>query len=86
MKGHPVAGVIFGFLFGLFLAGFLLTIGVLATDSILHLVLPVGFLFIGLALAAIAPFKRSRLATAGAGPAPLADTPPPAAEEPPAGS
>lgn len=79
MKGHPVVGVICGFLFGLFLAGFLLTIGVLATDSILHIVLPIVFLFVGLGLAAAAPFKRSRLQPTGAA-APSA--PPPAAEPP----
>jgi hypothetical protein len=61
MKGHPFLGAVCGFLFGLFLAGFLLSIGVLATDSVLHLVLPILFLLVGIGLAAAAPFKRSRL-------------------------
>jgi hypothetical protein len=63
MKGRPFLGAFCGFLFGLSLAGFLLTTGVLATDSILLIVLPVVFLVVGIALAAIGPFKRSRLDT-----------------------
>jgi hypothetical protein len=93
MKGHPFAGAVFGFLFGLFLAGFLLTIGALATDSILHLVLPVVFALLGIALAGIAPFRRSRLRTAGAGVGPnehplVTESPaaPPAAPPPAEGS
>ena len=61
MKGRPFLGAFCGFLFGLSLAGFLLTTGVLATDSILLVVLPIVLLVVGIALAAIAPFKRSRL-------------------------
>jgi hypothetical protein len=76
MKGRPVLGAICGFFFGFFLAAFLLTVGVLATDSILHIVLPIVFLVVGLALAAVAPFKRSRLATEAVSPA----EPPPATE------
>jgi hypothetical protein len=66
MKGHPILGVIAGFFFGDFLALLLLGMGVLATDSILLIVLPLAGLVLGLALAAAAPFRRSRLQPAGA--------------------
>ena len=55
MKGHPILGVIAGFLFGDFLALLLLGMGVLATDSILLIVLPIAGLVLGLALAAADP-------------------------------
>jgi hypothetical protein len=61
MKGRPFLGAFCGFLFGLSLAGFLLTTGVLATDSVLLIVLPILFLLLGIAWAAVAPFKRDRL-------------------------
>ena len=85
MKGHPVVGAISGFFFGVFLAMLLLTTGVLATDSVVIGALPWIGLILGIILAAVAPFKRSRLQTApaAAGPAPLADVPPPAAAPPP---
>jgi len=71
MKGRPFLGVVSGLLFGISLAGLLLTTGVLATDSILLVVLPIVGLIVGIALAAIAPFKRSRLGTTST--APVAD-------------
>jgi hypothetical protein len=77
MKGHPILGAVFGFLFGLSTAGFLLTVGVLATDSILHVVLPLLLLVIGIVLAAVAPFGRSRLQGTTTPAAPV-DAPPPA--------
>jgi hypothetical protein len=78
MKGHPILGAVFGFLFGLSAAGFLLTVGVLATDSILHVVLPLLFLVVGIVLAAVAPFGRSRLQGTTASTAAPPDPPPPA--------
>lgn len=62
MKGRPVRGAACGLLFGLSLALFLLTIGVLPLDSILLAVLPILFLVAGLLLGLTAPFKRDRLA------------------------
>jgi hypothetical protein len=61
MKGRPFLGAFSGLIFGIALAGFLLTMGVLATDSILHVVLPIVFLLVGIGMAAAAPFKRDRL-------------------------
>jgi hypothetical protein len=80
MKGHPILGAVFGFLFGLSTAGFLLTIGVLATDSILHVVLPLLFLVVGIVLAAVAPFGRARLQERTTSPAATPEGPPPAGE------
>jgi hypothetical protein len=74
VKGHPILGVICGFLFGDFLALLLLGMGVLATDSVLLIVLPIAGLVVGLALAAAAPFRRSRLQPASG---PATGTPPP---------
>jgi hypothetical protein len=81
MKGRPLRGIVCGFLFGLFLALLLLTLGVVPLDNIAIAVFPIAFLLVGLILAAVAPFKRSRLqettpapATAAPGPSP---TPPP---------
>jgi hypothetical protein len=68
MKGRPVRGAVCGLLFGLFLSLFLLTFGVLATDSILLAVLPVLFLLVGIALGVAPPFKRDRLQGPSAAP------------------
>ncbi len=61
MKGRPVRGAVCGLLFGLSLALFLLTTGVVPLDSILLIVLPILFLVAGIALGVGAPLKRSRL-------------------------
>jgi hypothetical protein len=61
MKGSPIRGAVSGLLFGLFLGLFVLTFGLVATDSILLVVLPVLFLVVGIALGVVAPFKRDRL-------------------------
>ncbi len=64
MRGSPLRGAVSGLLFGVFLALFLLTIGVVPLDSILLLILPVLLLAGGIALGLSAPFKRSRLKAA----------------------
>lgn len=60
MRGHPVLGVVAGFLFGLFLAVTLVFAGVLALNSVLVTVLPFAGAAYGLALAYLAPFGRGR--------------------------
>ena len=54
MKGSPIRGAVCGLLFGLFLGLFVLTFGLVATDSILLVVLPVLFLVVGIAPAVVA--------------------------------
>ncbi|MGQ0832554.1 MAG: hypothetical protein ACT4OV_12845 [Microthrixaceae bacterium] len=64
MKGRPVRGGVCGLLFGLSLALFLLTTGVLPLDSVLLIVLPLVLLVAGVVLGIAAPLKRSRLGQA----------------------
>jgi hypothetical protein len=56
MRGHPVLGVLAGFLFGLFLAVTLVLAGVLRLNSVLVTVLPFAGLLYGLLMAWLAPF------------------------------
>lgn len=58
MKGRPVAGVIFGLLFGLFLAIALQQWSIRPLDSVSVIGLPIAGLVLGLVLAAWAPFGR----------------------------
>jgi hypothetical protein len=60
MRGHPVLGVISGFLFGLFLALTLVLAGVLPLNSILVTLMPFLGIAYGLLLAWLAPFGRKR--------------------------
>jgi hypothetical protein len=82
MKGHPILGVISGFLFGLFLGITLFLYGVIPLSSDWLWILPLLGILLGLILAAWAPFGK------GPGPepavvAPVAPAPPPAAAPPP---
>jgi len=58
MKGRPVAGVIFGLLFGLFLAITLQQWSIRPLDTVSIVGLPIAGLILGLVLAAWAPFGR----------------------------
>ncbi len=66
MKGHPILGVITGFLFGLFLGITLFLYGVIPLSSDLLWILPLVGILLGLIMAAWAPFGK------GPGPAPAA--------------
>jgi len=70
MKGHPILGVITGFLFGLFLGITLFLYGVLPLNSDWIWILPLLGILLGLIMAAWAPFGK------GPGPAPTPTTPP----------
>lgn len=60
MRGHPVLGVVAGFLFGLFLALTLVLAGVLPLNSVLVTILPFAGIAYGLLMARLAPFGRKR--------------------------
>lgn len=79
MKGRPVLGVIGGLLFGVFVALDLVFFKVVASDSILVVLLPIFGVILGVALAAWAPFggRAPAPATAAASDAPPPDAPPP---------
>ena len=64
---RPILGAIGGFLFGLALGVLLLTVGALALDSILLVVLPLLFLVLGIVWAFAAPLGR-RTPSASSGP------------------
>jgi hypothetical protein len=74
MKGHPILGIISGFLFGLFLGIALFLYGVIPLSSMWLWILPLLGILLGLIMAAWAPFGR------GPEPAPAATTLPPARE------
>lgn len=62
MRGHPVLGVVAGFVFGLFLAVTLVLAGVLALNSVLVTMVPLLGIVYGLVMARFAPFGRKRSA------------------------
>ena len=76
MKGHPILGIISGFLFGLFLGITLFLFGVIPLDSSWLWILPLLGILLGLIMAAWAPFGKS------AEPAPTATNSPPASDTP----
>ena len=76
MKGHPILGIISGFLFGLFLGIALFLYGVLPLNSSWLWILPLLGILLGLVMAAWAPFGK------GPEPAPTATTLPPANSPP----
>jgi hypothetical protein len=59
MKGHPILGVITGFLFGLFLGITLFLYGVIPLSSDWLWILPLLGILLGLIMAAWAPFGKS---------------------------
>jgi hypothetical protein len=59
-RGRPVLGAFAGFGFGGFLALALLVFGVLASNSIILLILPFAFLVLGIVWAFVAPLGRRR--------------------------
>ncbi len=76
MKGHPILGIISGFLFGLFLGITLFLYGVIPLSSAWLWILPLLGILLGLIMAAWAPFGKSP------SPAPAATTIPPASDTP----
>jgi len=68
MKGHPILGVITGFLFGLFLGVTLFLYGMIPLSSDWLWILPLLGILLGLIMAAWAPFGK------GPGPAPAPAT------------
>jgi hypothetical protein len=66
MKGHPILGIISGFLFGVFLGVTLFMYGAIPLHSPLLWILPLVGILLGLVMAAWAPFGS------GAAPAPAA--------------
>ena len=76
MKGHPILGIISGFLFGLFLGITLFLYGVIPLSSSWLWILPLLGILLGLIMAAWAPFGKSP------SPAPAATTIPPASDTP----
>ncbi len=76
MKGHPILGIISGFLFGLFLGITLFLFGVIPLNSSWLWILPLLGILLGLIMAAWAPFGK------GAEPAPAATNLPPASATP----
>ena len=60
MRGRPVLGVIFGFLFGLCLGVTLVLLGVLPLNSIWVTVMPFLGVVYGLVMAKVAPFGKGR--------------------------
>ena len=76
MKGHPILGIISGFLFGLFLGIALFLYGVLPLNSSWLWILPLLGILLGLVMAVWAPFGK------GPEPAPTATTLPPASSAP----
>lgn len=89
MKGHPILGIISGFLFGLFLGITLFLFGVIPLSSSWLWILPLLGILLGLIMAAWAPFgKGTEPATAATTLPPADDTPappPPAADGGPTG-
>ena len=83
MKGHPILGIISGFLFGLFLGITLFLFGVIPLSSSWLWILPLLGILLGLIMAAWAPFGKGAESTPAATNLPPAnDTPAP---PPPAG-
>lgn len=78
MKGHPILGIISGFLFGLFLGIALFLYGVLPLNSSWLWILPLIGILLGLVMAAWAPFGKGPEPA----PAPTATTLPPASSAP----
>lgn len=78
MKGHPILGIISGFLFGLFLGIALFLYGVLPLNSSWLWILPLLGILLGLVMAAWAPFGKGPEPA----PAPTATTLPPASSAP----
>lgn len=76
MKGHPILGIISGFLFGLFLGITLFLYGVIPLSSAWLWILPLLGILLGLIMAAWAPFGKSP------SPTPAATTIPPASDTP----
>jgi len=74
MKGHPILGIISGFLFGLFLGITLFLFGVIPLNSPWLWILPLLGILLGLIMAAWAPFGK------GAEPAPTASNLPPVSD------
>ena len=60
MRGRPILGAVAGLFLGLFLGADLLLLKVIASDSILLVLLPVVGLVVGIALGAVAPLGRRR--------------------------
>ncbi len=58
MRGRPVLGVVFGFLFGLFLAVTLQQWSIRPLDNLSVIGLPILGIVVGLLLAAWAPFGK----------------------------
>ena len=78
MKGHPILGIISGFLFGLFLGITLFLYGVIPLSSSWLWILPLLGILLGLIMAAWAPFGKSPSSAPASGtPAP---PPPPVAD------
>ena len=84
MKGHPILGIISGFLFGLFLGIALFLYGVIPLSSSWLWILPLLGILLGLIMAAWAPFGKGPGPATGAAPVlPVSDTsapPPPVAD------
>jgi hypothetical protein len=89
MKGHPILGIISGFLFGLFLGITLFLFGVVPLSSSWLWILPLLGILLGLIMAAWAPFgKGAEQEPAPTNLPPASDTPappPPAADDGPTG-
>ena len=60
MRGRPILGAVAGLFLGLVLGADLLLLKVIASDSILLVLLPVVGLVVGIALGAVAPLGRRR--------------------------
>ena len=90
MKGHPILGIISGFLFGLFLGIALFLYGVVPLNSAWLWILPLLGILLGLIMAAWAPFgKGAETASTATTLPPPRDTPapppPPATDAGPTG-
>jgi hypothetical protein len=57
-RGRPVLGGLSGFFFGVFVDLLLLTLGVLASDDVVLVVIPLALLVLGVAWGAWAPMSR----------------------------
>lgn len=60
MKGHPVRGAVAGLLFGVFLVVDAHITGLWSISTASEIVLPAAGLLLGLLLAAVAPFGKTR--------------------------
>ena len=89
MKGHPILGIISGFLFGLFLGITLFLFGVVPLSSTWLWIRPLLGILLGLIMAAWAPFgKGAEQAPPATNLPPVSETPaspPPAADDRPVG-